>query len=91
VQIVVVALWGKPATIDLFQFVLSEREVTGSCCFTSEDMQEVLEALKNGSIKCEDLITGRIDLENIMEDGLKALLNEQRHVKILVDLQKQKV
>lgn len=40
---------------------------------TSEDMQEVLEALKNGSIKCDDLITGRVALEDVMEEGLKAL------------------
>jgi len=90
-RIVVVALWSKAASTDMFKFVLSEQEVTGSCCFTSEDMQEVLQALSKGSIKVDDLITGRIDLENIMKDGLEALMNEQRHVKILVNLEKQKV
>lgn len=36
-------------------------------------MKEVLQALEAGEIKCDDLITGRIDLENILDDGLKAL------------------
>lgn len=50
-------------------------------------MKDVVEALASGLIKVDDLITSRIALKDIVKKGLEALVEEQHHVKILVDLQ----
>lgn len=37
------------------------------------NQKQVLQALKEDKIRVDDLITGRIDLENIVDQGLDAL------------------
>jgi threonine dehydrogenase-like Zn-dependent dehydrogenase len=47
----------------------------------------VIEALRTGSIKPEKMITSKINIDGIVEDGFKPLIQEKdKHVKILVDL-----
>ncbi|GAA5910077.1 2,3-butanediol dehydrogenase [Sporobolomyces salmoneus] len=88
-KVVVVALWEKRATIDLFGSLLArERFITASCCFVRRDMDAVLEALTQGKIKVDDLITSRILLQDIVKDGLEVLKNDSSQVKILVDIEK---
>ncbi|GAA5837663.1 hypothetical protein JCM3766R1_000548 [Sporobolomyces carnicolor] len=87
-KVVVVALWEKRATIDLFGSLLArERFITASCCFVERDMDAVLEALAQGRIKVDDLITSRILLQDIVEHGLEVLKNDASQVKILVDVE----
>jgi len=90
-KIVMVALWSKPAQVDMQQLVMTEKSITASCCFNSQDTIEVLDALDTKRIRVEDLVTGVIDLGDIMPKGIDALTNEQHHIKILVDLTKEKV
>jgi threonine dehydrogenase-like Zn-dependent dehydrogenase len=41
----------------------------------------------SGAIEAEQMITRKIKLENIVEDGIKTLINDKNnHVKILVDI-----
>lgn len=49
-------------------------------------MIEVLEALESGLIRVDDLITAKIALKDVVAKGLQALVDEQHHIKILVDL-----
>ncbi|GAA5926017.1 2,3-butanediol dehydrogenase [Sporobolomyces koalae] len=88
-RVVVVALWEKRATIDLFGSLLAkERFITASCCFVKRDMDAVLDALAQGKIKVDDLITSRIMLQDIVTGGLEVLKNDASQVKILVDMGK---
>ena len=66
--------------------LFGEKTVTASCCFRREDMEQVVSALASGLIRVDDLITSRIALKDIVEQGIEALVKEQHHVKILVDL-----
>lgn len=50
-------------------------------------MDAVLEALAQGRIKVDDLITSRILLQDIVEHGLEVLKNDASQVKILVDVE----
>jgi len=51
-------------------------------------MDQVLEALSQNKIKVDDLITSRIDLQDIVKNGLEVLKNDASQVKILVDMAK---
>ena len=47
----------------------------------------MIKALADGSLKPEKMITGKIRIDRVAEDGFKPLIEEKdRHVKILVDL-----
>ncbi|GAA6009609.1 hypothetical protein JCM10207_004123 [Rhodosporidiobolus poonsookiae] len=88
---VMVALWMPDAPkpqIDMSAILFGEKFLTGSCCFNSDDMIAVLDALSSGKIRVDDLITDRILLQDIVDSGLEALRNNPAQVKILVDLEK---
>lgn len=85
-RIVEVALMDGRFQLDVSAFLFLERTFTGSCCFGTQDLTDVLVALGEGRIKVDDLITARIALKDVVEKGLKALRQEVHHVKILVDL-----
>ncbi|KAL8292549.1 hypothetical protein RQP46_001161 [Phenoliferia psychrophenolica] len=86
-RIVMVALWEKPAQIDLQAILFGEKVLTASCCFQAQDMIETIAALETGLVKVDDLITSKIKLQDLVEKGLMALKNEDHHIKILVDLE----
>jgi threonine dehydrogenase-like Zn-dependent dehydrogenase len=52
-----------------------------------QDYESVIEALRSGALKPEKMITSKIRIDRIAEDGFEPLVNEKdKHVKILVDL-----
>jgi threonine dehydrogenase-like Zn-dependent dehydrogenase len=52
-----------------------------------QDYEDVIEALRSGALKPEKMITSKIRIDRIAEDGFEPLINEKdKHVKILVDL-----
>lgn len=47
----------------------------------------MIEAIASGALKPEKMITGRIAIDRVVEDGFEPLINDkEKHVKILVDL-----
>lgn len=84
-SVMLVALWEASPKIDLNLVLRREINVTGSICYDRVH-GEVLEALKDGRISGIDgLITSRIALDNVVEQGIKALIQEKdKQVKILV-------
>ena len=53
--------------------------------YTAQDFKDVIQAVSDGRIECEDLCTARIPLDNLVEGGFKELINnKETHVKILV-------
>ncbi|CAA7266297.1 unnamed protein product [Cyclocybe aegerita] len=74
---VLVGIWEEKPRVDLNLVVLREITVTGSVVYR-DDHPELLEAVESGKIKgLEDLITRKIALEDVVEKGLKALINEK--------------
>jgi hypothetical protein len=50
----------------------------------SDDHQEVLDLLASGKLELESLITARIPLRNVVEDGIMALLDKKEdHIKVI--------
>ncbi|ELZ98137.1 alcohol dehydrogenase zinc-binding domain protein [Haloferax mucosum ATCC BAA-1512] len=75
---------------DVNQLVLGERTVTGSLAYlagprSEEEFGRVIDMLADGRLDPEPLVTDRISLEALVEDGFEQLLDpESEHVKILV-------
>ncbi|KAK4965201.1 hypothetical protein LTR66_012183, partial [Elasticomyces elasticus] len=55
--------------------------------YQRRDFEAVIEALSAGKLKPERMITRKIRMEDLVEEGVWALVKEKdKHVKILVDV-----
>ncbi|RXK86065.1 2,3-butanediol dehydrogenase [Filimonas effusa] len=83
----IVALFGKPATINAFDLVAREITLKGVIAYRNI-FPEVINLIASGKLPVEKLVTSKIILDNIVNDGFEALLNNPSQVKILVDIEK---
>lgn len=82
-----VALFGKPVTTNAFDQVVREITIKGTIAYRNI-FPEVIQLIHTGRMPVEKLVTSRIELENIVEEGFEALLNNPTQVKILVKIAK---
>ena len=84
--LVIISLWSKPVPVDLMATVQGEYTIVGSNLFTYNDFETVKTMLCDGRIKAEGYITGRIALDDLLEEGFGALSgpDSKKHIKIIV-------
>lgn len=81
----VVGIFEKPGEIHYNDLVFHEKELIGSLAYCGE-FDSAIALLADGRIKAEPLITGKIKLDDIVEDGFEELLkNRESNIKILVE------
>jgi (R,R)-butanediol dehydrogenase / meso-butanediol dehydrogenase / diacetyl reductase len=82
--VVNVAIAGKPLTVDLLPLILKEVRLLGTICYAN-DHQAVIDLLNQHPFPVELFITGRIALEDLVDEGIRRLAEEpEQHVKIVV-------
>lgn len=82
--VVNVAIWGHDATVAMNNLVFNEVAIIGSLAYCN-DHEATIELLRSGKVDAEQFITGRIGLDNLVEDGFRELIeNKAENVKILV-------
>ncbi|KAF9768926.1 hypothetical protein IL306_013718 [Fusarium sp. DS 682] len=82
-----IAVWEKRAQLNMNQIVFRERSYVGCATYALGDFEEVIEALSNGKITPEGMITKVIKMDKVVEEGFQTLINDKdNHVKILVDV-----
>lgn len=82
--IVNVSIWGKPAQLDMQKLVLKEIDLRGTIAYV-RDHAETIKLVQEGKINLEPFITGRIALENLIDEGFDTLINRnETAVKIIV-------
>ena len=86
----VVSIWEEEVSSHPNTIVLGERTVTGTLAYlggprSGEEYGMVIDMLADGRLDPDPLITGRIGLDDIVDDGFESLLDpESDQVKILV-------
>lgn len=81
------AIWDKPVPFNPNKLVFHEKKYIGCLTYVPSDFAYVIDALSKGSLKPVSMITRKIPIDRIIEDGFHALINEKdEHVKIMVDL-----
>ncbi|OJI91196.1 hypothetical protein ABZX51_004261 [Aspergillus tubingensis] len=86
--IVNIAVWEKRPAIRVNELMYSEVNYTGSALYDESAFREVIRALSYGQLKPERMVTSKIKLDDVVEKGFQALLdNRDSHCKILVDVQ----
>ncbi|KAI5363776.1 putative alcohol dehydrogenase, zinc-type, GroES-like superfamily, NAD(P)-binding domain superfamily [Septoria linicola] len=77
----------SPTTFHSLPMTLKELFLRSSIAYTKEDFTEVIEAIAQGKMDPRRLITKRIKLEDVVEEGLVSLHHkDNKNCKILVDL-----
>lgn len=80
-----IAIWEKPCQIFPNDLTFKERKYICVATYRLGDFQDVLEAISSGKINPEKMITKRIDLSEVVEEGFNALVKDKdNQVKILV-------
>ena len=82
-ELVVVSIWEQPATIHPNEIVIQEKTMKGVIAYR-DVFPQVLELMGKGYFSKDILVTKRIKLEDIVEEGFNALVKEKSQVKILV-------
>ena len=82
-ELVVVSIWEKPATIHPNEIVIQEKTMKGVIAYR-DVFPKVLELMGKGYFSKDILVTKRIKLDDIVEEGFEALVKEKSQVKILV-------
>ncbi|WP_243292962.1 2,3-butanediol dehydrogenase [Bacillus sp. FJAT-47783] len=82
-ETIIVSIWEKEANIRPNNIVLKERNVKGIIAYR-DIFPAVMELMKQGYFPAEKLVTKRIQLDDLVEEGFETLIKEKDQVKILV-------
>jgi len=66
--------------------IFSGVKLMGSVGYSNETYNEVIELLANGGLPAQSIITSKVDIDNIAEQGFEALIHDKSQAKILVKL-----
>ncbi|UTT70621.1 2,3-butanediol dehydrogenase [Arthrobacter sp. DNA4] len=82
--VVNVSIWGSPATVDMQKLVVKEIDLRGTIAYV-RDHPAVIKMVQEGKVDLKPFITGRIALEDLVEQGFDTLINHKdTAVKVLV-------
>ncbi|KAF2205210.1 GroES-like protein [Delitschia confertaspora ATCC 74209] len=85
--IVNIAIWEKTCTIRPNDLVFRERKWMGVATYQAGDFQEVIDAISAGEMNPQTMITKRIQLDEVEENGFKTLIHDKdNQVKVLVEV-----
>ncbi|KPI39589.1 (R,R)-butanediol dehydrogenase [Cyphellophora attinorum] len=86
--VVNVAIWEKEVPVQPNWFVFGEKSYKAVLGYLQKDFAGVVKALGDGKLQPTKMITSKIRVDRVVEDGYNALINEKdKHVKILIDVQ----
>ena len=82
-QVLIVSIWEKEASFQPNTVVLKERQLKGTIAYRNV-YPAVMALMTQGYFSADQLVTKRIDLDDVVSQGFEALAAEKSQVKILV-------
>ncbi|HZS13360.1 MAG TPA: alcohol dehydrogenase catalytic domain-containing protein [Candidatus Dormibacteraeota bacterium] len=84
---VLLGVYDDVVPLSMLDMLMGEREVVASLSHTfAEDFVEAVRMIDAGAVQLDPLITDRIPLRRVVEDGFTPLIDEpMRHLKIIVE------
>ena len=82
-QVMAIAVYAKPVSIDMGQVMFKAADITSTLAYRHV-FPEVIEMIATGRLDVKSVITKKIDLKDIVEDGFNQLINDKKQAKILV-------
>lgn len=82
-EVVIVSLWESNPELSANTVVFKEMNIVGSIGYRNI-FPTVIQLIAEGRLKVADLITKKIDIDDIVGEGFETLLNDKSQVKILI-------
>ncbi len=83
--IVVVSIWGHPASLDVQKLVLKEVDLRGTIAYVNSH-PATIKLVQEGKVDLKPFITAKIGLDHLVDEGFDTLIHHnETAVKILVD------
>lgn len=82
---ILVAIFGKPVTLNATDMVMREITIRGTVCYRNI-FPEVIKLIDTKQMDVERLITKKIKLDDIVKDEFEALADDPSEIKILIDI-----
>ena len=84
-KIVIVGIFEEPSSFNFFSLSATDKVIIGTLAYTIDDFAGVAKLLASGQLKAEPLITGKIQLDDIVAKGFEELVNNKdANIKIIV-------
>ncbi len=82
--LVVVSIWGHPASVEMQKLVLKEIDLRGTIAYVNSHPATIA-LVESGKIDLAPFITGKVGLDNLIDEGFDTLIHRnETAVKILV-------
>lgn len=85
-ECMVIAAFAKPVELDMTLMLVKETNVTASLAYR-HIFPEVISLVEQGVLDVKKVITKKIKLDHIVEEGLELLVQDKSQAKILVQIQ----
>jgi len=86
--LLVVSIWGTPATVDMHKLVMKEIDLRGSIGYVNSH-PETIALVRAGKVDLKPFITAEIGWDHLIDEGYDALINRnETALEVLVDLRK---
>ncbi|GIN37249.1 MULTISPECIES: 2,3-butanediol dehydrogenase [Heyndrickxia] len=82
-QVMAIAVFAKPVSVDMGQLMFKAADVTSTLAYRHV-FPEVIEMIATGRLDVKQVITKKITINDIVEEGLNQLINDVKQAKILV-------
>ena len=82
---VVIAAIPNPLQVNFFDLLVKEANLTATLAYR-HIFPEVISLIAEGALDVKQVITKKIKLDNIVEEGLELLMSDKSHAKILVEI-----
>ncbi|WP_411334237.1 2,3-butanediol dehydrogenase [Metabacillus indicus] len=82
-ELMIVALYEKEVSLFPLDLTMGEAMISNSFCY-SEEFPEVIDIYASNIVDLDLLITKKILLDDLVEEGFETNLNDKKHIKILV-------
>lgn len=82
-QVMAIAVFAKPVAIDMGQVLFKAADITSTLAYRHV-FPEVIDMISTGRLDVKSVITKKIDLKDIVEEGFNQLINDKKQSKILV-------
>lgn len=82
-QVMAIAVFAKPVSVDMGQLMFKAADITSTLAYRHV-FPEVIDMISTGRLDVKHVITKKIDLKEIVEEGFNQLINDKNQSKILV-------
>lgn len=86
----VVSIFAKPILFNPLNLTQSGVKITSTYAYEPITFQQTIDMMANGQLKPQGIVTGRIELDDIVEAGFEVLSNDKTQAKILVGISMEK-